>query len=251
MAEARVGTEGEDGLLQLRRALAALPGACSAKSGPSTLDALAGVADALVPAHAIELATIRLLDEQQRLHLVAACGLAPGQALKLALAPLEVRRLDANGSGLDDQRLDFWGLRWLRCFWLRCDGERLGTLTVGSRSDRRPDSKAEAALEQVADELACGLRRLPRTNRFLLPLSLELGRRTQPPAGDGVLRLRPRERTILSLYAYGLGTQEIAKLLVLSPHTVRTHVRNALRQLGVSSRGAAAELVAASEPPTL
>jgi DNA-binding NarL/FixJ family response regulator len=58
-----------------------------------------------------------------------------------------------------------------------------------------------------------------------------------------VNRLRPRELAILRLYADGFQTRQIAELLVLSPHTVRTHVRNALRRLGVSSRSEAVELL--------
>ncbi|TML02992.1 MAG: helix-turn-helix transcriptional regulator, partial [Actinobacteria bacterium] len=55
--------------------------------------------------------------------------------------------------------------------------------------------------------------------------------------------LRPRELAILRLYGEGLATREIAELLVLSAHTVRTHVRNALRRLGVSSRHEALALL--------
>ncbi len=60
-------------------------------------------------------------------------------------------------------------------------------------------------------------------------------------------RLRPRELLILRLYGEGLGTQQIAELLVLSVHTVRTHVRNALRRLGVSSRAEALTILASGD----
>jgi DNA-binding CsgD family transcriptional regulator len=43
--------------------------------------------------------------------------------------------------------------------------------------------------------------------------------------------LRPRELSILALYSEGLSTIEIADIFVISPHTVRTHVRNAYRRL--------------------
>ena len=52
-----------------------------------------------------------------------------------------------------------------------------------------------------------------------------------------------RERAILDLYADGLRTAEIAELLVISPHTVRTHVKHAMRKLGVHTREEAAQLV--------
>lgn len=48
--------------------------------------------------------------------------------------------------------------------------------------------------------------------------------------------LTPREREILSFLADGLTGEEIAERLVLSPETIRTHVRNAMRKLGAKTR---------------
>ncbi|WP_372789364.1 LuxR C-terminal-related transcriptional regulator [Paraconexibacter sp.] len=52
-------------------------------------------------------------------------------------------------------------------------------------------------------------------------------------------RLRPREREVLALVAAGQETQEIADRLVLSPETVRSHVRNLLERLGAHTRAQA------------
>lgn len=54
-----------------------------------------------------------------------------------------------------------------------------------------------------------------------------------PPRTDG---LTAGERRILGLLAAGHSTQAVAEALELSPHTVRTHVKNVLRKLGVASR---------------
>lgn len=51
--------------------------------------------------------------------------------------------------------------------------------------------------------------------------------------------LSPREREVLSLVADGFSAPEIAERLVLSPHTVKTHVRNLCDKLGVADRAAA------------
>ena len=59
--------------------------------------------------------------------------------------------------------------------------------------------------------------------------------------------LRPREHAILRLYGEGLRTDQVAELLVVSPHTVRTHVRNGRRHLGVSSRAEALDLLKAAD----
>jgi PAS domain S-box-containing protein len=48
--------------------------------------------------------------------------------------------------------------------------------------------------------------------------------------------LSPREREVLGLLARGLTGEQIARRLVLSPETVRTHIRNAREKLGASTR---------------
>ena len=48
--------------------------------------------------------------------------------------------------------------------------------------------------------------------------------------------LSPREREILGLLARGLTGEQIATNLVLSPETIRTHIRNAREKLGASTR---------------
>jgi DNA-binding CsgD family transcriptional regulator len=54
--------------------------------------------------------------------------------------------------------------------------------------------------------------------------------------------LSGREREILSLLAAGESGAQIAEALVLSPETVRTHIRNAMSKLGASSRAQAVAL---------
>lgn len=49
-------------------------------------------------------------------------------------------------------------------------------------------------------------------------------------------RLSPRERQILELLAHGCRATEVASELGLSPETVRTHVRNAMRKLEATTR---------------
>ncbi len=56
--------------------------------------------------------------------------------------------------------------------------------------------------------------------------------------------LSKRELEVLALVAEGLSNQRIAEELVISEHTVKRHVANILRRLGLSSRTAAASLAA-------
>jgi DNA-binding CsgD family transcriptional regulator len=49
-------------------------------------------------------------------------------------------------------------------------------------------------------------------------------------------RLTPREREMLTLLAQGLSATEIARRLVISRETVKSHVRNAMLKLGARTR---------------
>jgi PAS domain S-box-containing protein len=52
--------------------------------------------------------------------------------------------------------------------------------------------------------------------------------------------LTPREREMAVLAGQGYSNDQIAEMLVVSPLTVKTHLRNVYRKLGVSGRAAAA-----------
>lgn len=55
-------------------------------------------------------------------------------------------------------------------------------------------------------------------------------------AYEAYLRLTARERQVLGLLGEGCGNGAIARTLVISPQTVRTHVQNVVRKLGARSR---------------
>lgn len=48
--------------------------------------------------------------------------------------------------------------------------------------------------------------------------------------------ISPRERAVFQAIAHGLTTDEVARELYLSPHTVRTYVKTGLRKLGSRTR---------------
>jgi len=59
--------------------------------------------------------------------------------------------------------------------------------------------------------------------------------------------LTPREREIVNFVAAGLTTREISDVLVVSPETVRTHVRNAMTKLRAHTRAHLVALVLTRE----
>lgn len=75
-----------------------------------------------------------------------------------------------------------------------------------------------------------------------------LGHRSAPAVAP--THLTPREREVMRLLGDGLTNREIARLLVLEERTVKNHVHNLLRKLGVRHRGEAAALLdGAAVPP--
>jgi NarL family two-component system response regulator LiaR len=69
-----------------------------------------------------------------------------------------------------------------------------------------------------------------------LVTSLAARRREQIERQALAEALTPREREILELIAEGADNKTIADRLVVSPHTVRTHVQNVLAKLGAHSK---------------
>jgi predicted ATPase/DNA-binding SARP family transcriptional activator/DNA-binding CsgD family transcriptional regulator/Tfp pilus assembly protein PilF len=70
----------------------------------------------------------------------------------------------------------------------------------------------------------------------------------QPPA-HGIPALTPREQEIAALVAQGMTNRRIASEVVLSEHTVATHVRRILKKLELHSRAELAARVSRSRPP--
>jgi DNA-binding NarL/FixJ family response regulator len=74
-------------------------------------------------------------------------------------------------------------------------------------------------------------------------------RRREREALTRISRLTAREREVLELLGSGAKNTMIAKTLMISPDTARTHVQNLLAKLGVHSRLEAAAFVVQVAPP--
>ncbi len=226
-------------LLDARRAdvgcLAAAVEALEVEPGWGTLQ---DVAEALPAAVSADLAVVMVREDAApgRLHLVSASGLSGRDLGRLAFEPFTVsqaRTVVASAAG-NVLAMEL-GIRWARGILLR-DGGAVGMLYAGSRTRRRSLDGELALLKDVADALGPPVARLDRRPARLRRRASALARQTGLNGGGRIGNLRAREVQILELYGDGLTTSEIAELLVISPHTVRTHVRNALRRLEVHSR---------------
>lgn len=235
----------------------ALEQAVEAVPGGDLAAALENVAAALPLAVSVEAVTIRLREaDGDALHLLAAAGIPSRDVRRLNLDRLTLahaRTLLAVGAEHSLARA--LGLVWLDGAWLADDAEPLGLLVLGSRTRRRPDDDDLAHVSLTAAHLGERLVGVDRSPKALRSASLALVRRLvleTSPSLDGLLQeLRPREQTILELYADGLSAREIAELLVISPHTVRTHLKLAFRRLGIHSREEATEIVRRDQLLTL
>jgi DNA-binding CsgD family transcriptional regulator len=218
------------------------------------LRSLSEVARAMPIPLGLELVGIRLRasDGQRQFHLVAMDGVSPRETARRALEPFTLalmRSLFVLGPAHSVAR--GLGVRWLAGRWLLDGEDAIGAITTGTRTDRRPTQEQEERLSGVAVQLAGILRSVDRKTKTLDRNSALLAHEVlsdQSVAPSPVLEpLRPRERAILALYTEGMSAEEIGRILFISPHTVRTHVKNAFRRLGIHSREEAAVLVHADE----
>jgi DNA-binding CsgD family transcriptional regulator len=82
-----------------------------------------------------------------------------------------------------------------------------------------------------------------RVGRELRRLGVERRIVSQPRAKVGWDSLTDSELKVVNLIAQGATNRDVATQLHLSPHTVKTHVRNAFAKLGITSRAQLAQLM--------
>ncbi|WP_232840204.1 response regulator [Nocardia aurea] len=96
------------------------------------------------------------------------------------------------------------------------------------------------------DEVAAAIRAAARDEVFLDPAVARRLTQEMVAPPTGLSALTDREKVVLRLVATGQSNKAIAKELVISERTARTHVSNVLRKLQLNSRTQAA-LVAVRE----
>lgn len=124
---------------------------------------------------------------------------------------------------------------------LLADDPELGVLLYTGAEDRKTVSEALdcgargfAVKAAPPTELIDAIRIIARGGTYLDPrLKSLLGAR---PPGASPHILSDREREVLDLLSKGMTGEDAAAQLFLSPLTVRTHVRNAMRKLHAQTR---------------
>ncbi len=137
------------------------------------------------------------------------------------------------GVDLPDER----GTELIRRLQSRVNGTKFVIYTGLTETDMLEAAFRSGACGLVAkpaglSALVDALRKVWRGGRYFDPLFAPEPGEAAPPAKV----LSGREAEILALLARGLTGEEIAQRFVLSPETVRTHVRNAMGKLEARTR---------------
>jgi DNA-binding CsgD family transcriptional regulator len=235
-----------------RLAATELDAAVERLSSTDFAQGLKAVVRKLPVAAGVETAAIRLRDTdgEGELHLVSSVGIPAHERrnpLFYLQSLVQARAVFALKSR--HSLADALGFSWLDGDWLMADGSPIGTITVGCRTERRPTEEQRGRIRSCAEEVGPKLRGADRRQATLEALAQQAARVSLAAPVEAPSRvvklLRPRELSILALYSEGLSATEIADIFVISPHTVRTHVRNAYRRLGIHSREEAVRVIQA------
>jgi predicted ATPase/DNA-binding SARP family transcriptional activator/DNA-binding CsgD family transcriptional regulator/Tfp pilus assembly protein PilF len=158
---------------------------------------------------------------------------------------LEALATTAGALGQHTRAARLWGTaealrEAIGAVWARPERMVFEPLRDAARS--RLDEAAWAA--EFAEGKAMGLKEAVE-----YALSEEEPSTPEQPSDDRITGLTPREREIAALVAQGMTNRRIASELVLSEHTVATHVSRILKKLGLHSRAELAARVSRSRPP--
>ncbi len=120
--------------------------------------------------------------------------------------------------------------------------DHLDLLSAGVSGLVLPDEDGLPALKEAVETVLAGDAYVPPRLLGTLLRGLIVRTRRASTSTDGIDRLSPREREVLALLAVGEDDRGIARELVISPHTAKTHITRVLGKLDVHSRIDAAAL---------
>lgn len=158
-------------------------------------------------------------DEQGRALCQRYCRIAIGALQGKTLPTIDVHALTRDGEG-----------RWINVttFAVPAGDQELGHVIVHLFRDATQKKNNERFVEQIM--VATRERRHENESPGFSITPAEF------PPDPGLEALTPREWQVLLLLAQGLGTDEMASMLNISPATTRNHIQNILGKLSVHSR---------------
>lgn len=127
------------------------------------------------------------------------------------------------------------------------DAKDSGVLLAAIQAGVKGYVTMEQPLSEIIDTVRrvhCGEAVVPSGMLGDLLRGLTVRHRQADESYERFLRLTAREKQVLGLLVEGLGNAAIARTLVISPRTARTHVQNVVRKLGARSRLEAAAMAA-------
>lgn len=180
--------------------------------------------------HAVLRSGLRYVLEPHNIHVVADTVANEASRDLIATERPDVVVVDLRPEGLDaiDLIRDLSRKRFNVIAWGDYHDDRLvaRAMSAGALGFAIKDDDTEALIEGIRT-VAGGRRWLPE------PMS---DQQIDDMIASEQPQLSRREREILGLLSDGFSTDEVAEKLSLSAHTVRTHVKNAMRKLDASTR---------------
>jgi DNA-binding NarL/FixJ family response regulator len=196
----------------------------------------------IVDSHRLVRAGIRVLLEDQHDVTVAGEASSGDEAVELARqARPDVVVMDVRIAGLDGIQAtrqilaEVPGVKVLLLMTSETDESIFEALNAGALGLLVKDSDAGELLRAVRVLATGGTLLSPRLMRRVIDEFVSLVPRRGPSPGD-LAELTAREREVMALVAAGLSNEEIARRLVVSPATAKTHVSRTLRKLDARDR---------------
>jgi DNA-binding NarL/FixJ family response regulator len=179
-----------------------------------------------------------VLEASGRIEVVAEAASGQEAVERARLHDPDVVLMDVRMPGMDGieatRRMPRQKVLILTTFGL--DEYIIDALRAGASGFLLKDAPVEELLSAVSAVAAGDAQLSPAVTRRLLD---QVARRLPAPVAhgeDALADLTEREREVLRLLALGLSNSEIAEALVVSEPTVKTHVSNVLRKLGLRDR---------------
>lgn len=177
---------------------------------------------------------VELLREQADFHVVGEAGatkeaLALTQRLQPQVVLMDVHLPDGRGYEIVPALKRTPGLRVLMLTVSDRDEDLLAALSAGADGYLLKNAEPEDLCKAIR-HVAAGYAAL---SPEVTPRIIQAARRAQPDPGE---ILSPREHEVLMALSQGATTAEIARRLIISESTVKTHVRHIMEKLDAANR---------------